>query len=103
MLFKAVLYQKAFFFPFSQKKSKYMLLRYSLVCGLGDGGAAFFSKLCGDIPENLSSDLYPRISKFFWFVLLRMCVRIRLWDERAVASGALGKMLTLLLEKQCSS
>ena len=64
---------------------------------------AFFSKLCGDIPENLSNDLYPRIPKFFWFVFLRMCVRIRLWDERMVASGALEKMLTLLLEQQCSS
>lgn len=32
-----------------------------------------------------------------------MCVRIRLWDGRTVASGAFGKMLTLLLEKQCSS
>ena len=80
-----------------------MLLHYSLVRGLGDGGAAFFSKLCGDIPENLSNDLYPRMPKFFWFVFLRMCVRIRLWDERTAASGALGKMLTLLPEQQCSS
>lgn len=67
-------------------------------------GAAFFGKLCGEIPENLASDLYPRILTGFlvWdFFLKDMCGNLAVGWEYNSVKVLFGKILALLLENQC--